>query len=91
MLGAGIETVLKEDIIQTSVLSQSVSVGMRKKCISRNTISLCSRQVVNFAYESPSDENCALVRLKAHEICSIAPFLLFRKNFPVHQVLSVGP
>ena len=52
-----------------------------RKCISKKTISFFPWQVVHFIFKSVSDRYCALFRLKAYGVDSIASSLLFRKNF----------
>ena len=66
-----------------------VTAGRLKKEISKNTVTFWLRKVISQAYllsgrplPGPSP--------KARETCGIAPSLLFKKNFAVHQVLKAG-
>ena len=66
-----------------------VSLCRNKKKVSRNTISYWLRKVVSDAY-SWAGKDSMLSRVKAHDLRSIAPSVLFRHNFAVHQVLKAG-
>ena len=64
--------------------------SMRKKQMPQNTISFSFwiSLVINHAYAFASEEDCRLLRVKAHEILKVAASLLFRKNGTIHQVLK---
>ena len=52
-----------------------------KKHKDRVSVSFWVQQVINFVHGSASDEDCAQLREKAHNICSITPSSLLRINF----------
>ena len=41
-------------------------------------------------YESASDEDCRVVRVKAHKVRKIVTLLLFKKNCAIQQILNAG-
>ena len=67
-----------------------ISMGMRKKQVSRNTFSFWLRSVISFAHASALEEDCRSLRVRAHEVRKVATSLLFKKNCMVHQVLKAG-
>ena len=67
-----------------------ISAGMRKKRVSRNTISLWLWSVISFAHSSALEEDCRSPRVRAREVRKFAMFLLFKRNCAVHQVLKAG-
>ena len=67
-----------------------ISTDMRKKRVSRNTISFWVQSVISFAYSSVSEEDCRALRVRAHEVKKVATSLLFKRNCAVHQVLKAG-
>ena len=66
-----------------------VTAGRRKKEISKNTVSFWLWKVVSQAYQL-SGRPLLGPSPKARETRGIAPSLLFKKNFAVHQVLKAG-
>ena len=60
------------------------------KGVSKNTISFWIRQVIRSAYEGTSEEDRALVKVKAHEVRALATSLLFRKNCSIEDVMSAA-
>ena len=66
-----------------------VSAGRLKKEIFKNTVSFWLRKVISQAYRL-SGRPLPGPSPRARETHGIAPSLLFKKNFAVHQVLKVG-
>ena len=67
-----------------------MSAGRVKKRVSRNTIPFWLRSVISMAHASASEEDCHLLRVRAHEVRKVAASLLFKRNCVVHQVLKAG-
>ena len=49
-----------------------MSTGVRKKRVSRNTISFWLLSVIFFAYSLVSEEDCRDLQVRAHEIRNVA-------------------
>ena len=65
-----------------------LSTGLRRKMVSKNTISFWIREVIRTAYVSSGED--PPVRIRAHSTRSIAPSAAFRRNFAVGQVMKAG-
>ena len=65
-----------------------LSTGLRRKMVSKNTISFWLREVFRTAYLSSGEDPPA--RIKAHSTRGIASSAVFRRNFAVGQVMSAG-
>ena len=74
----------------TVLVSNSFVSTKREKRVSQNTISFWIRSVISHVYGSASDEDCRLVKVKAHKDRKIATSLLFRRKCAIQQVLKVG-
>ena len=66
-----------------------VTAGRSKNEISKTTVSFWLRKTISRAYELSGTEQ-PVPATRARETCSIAPSLLFKKNFAVDQVLKAG-
>ena len=71
-------------------LNLLASVTNRKKQVSQKINLFWVRSVLSHTNGSASNEDCRLVRDKAHEVRKIATSLLFRRNCAVQQVLEGG-
>ena len=65
-----------------------LSTGLRRKMVSKNSISFWLREVIRSAYVSSGEEPPA--RIRAHSSRSIASSALFRSNYAVGQVMRAG-
>ena len=65
-----------------------LSTGLRRKMVSRNTISFWLREVIRTTYLSSGEDPPA--RIRAHSSRSIASSALFRSNYAVGQVMKAG-
>ena len=65
-----------------------VSTTGAKKEVSKAMVSYWLRETIRRAYQSSGEEDDR--RFRAHEVRSIAPTLLFRRNLSVAQVLRAG-
>ena len=65
-----------------------LSTGLRRKMVSRNTISFWIREVIRKAYLSAGEDPPA--RIRAHETRGIGPSVAFKRNYAVGQVLRAG-
>ena len=66
-----------------------ITVGRSKKEISKPTVSFWLRKTISRAYKL-SGRALPVPAPRARETRGIAPFLLFKKNFAVDQVLKAG-
>ena len=66
------------------------STGVRKKRVSRITISFWLRYVISFVFSLVSKGACHELLVRAYEIRKVVTFLSFRRNCVVHQALKVG-
>ena len=58
--------------------------------ISRNTITIWIRTIINITYRMATEENCTAIKVKVHKVCSVDPSPLFKDNFTVNQVMWAG-
>ena len=65
-----------------------LSTGLRRKMVSRNTISFWLREVIRRAYVSSGEDPPR--RIRAHETRGIAPSVAFKRNYAVGQVMRAG-
>ena len=66
-----------------------VTAGRSKKEISKTTVSFWLRKTISRAYKLSGTEQ-PVPAPRARETRGIAPYLLFKKNFAVNQVLKAG-
>ena len=66
-----------------------ISYFRKKEKVCKKTISFRLRDVVSIVYTLAGRDSMP-IRVRAHEIRSIAPSVLFKHNFAVHQVLKAG-
>ena len=66
-----------------------VTAGLSKKEISKTTVSFWLQKTISRAYQLSGTEQ-PVPAPQAQETRGIAPFLLFKKNFAVDQVLKAG-
>ena len=72
-------------------LNLFISMTEKKKQVFWNIILFWTRSIISHAYGSAFNEDCRLVRVKAHEIRKIAASLLFGRNWRVVPGRFGGP